>query len=103
MVRNPHRGEVALGTHTLRLSINGLCAAEAATGLDTGGLLAGLERGRMTSIRALLHAALNRPDFTLEDAGDLIQEIGVAEVVKALTEAMVLAFPPAKGTPAANP
>lgn len=94
---NPHRGEVALGALTLRFSINAICEAEAASGLNLLSLLGKLDGGdapTMNEARVMLWAGLRdkQPDIDLEAAGDFLQSQGVAPSMKAVGEALRVAF-----------
>lgn len=105
---NPLRGEVELRagdkTYTLRLSTNALVTAE--TLLDKGvaeigDMLSDPSSFRLGTARALLFAGLHErhPDLSLEDAGEIIGEVGIAGAVEKLGESMAAAFPKADGKP----
>ena len=103
---NPHKGEVTLEaggeTYTLRLAANALVIAEEL--LDKGveeiaGMLSDAANFRLGTARALLFAGLreHHPKLSLEDAGEIIGEIGIPAVLNKLGESMQAAFPQPEG------
>jgi hypothetical protein len=107
---NPHRGEVRLSAdgedYTLSLSINAMCELEELLGepiAKTAMGLSAVETMKMTTVRAMLWAALrdHHPQVNIVDAGDIAAKAGITEAVKKIGEAFNLAFPQeqAKGNP----
>lgn len=86
---NPVKGEVAFeaesGVYTLVLDFNALCEIEKALG--------GLVFEGPSAIRTVFHIGMKRRHklMTLEQAGDLIGEIGTAKAGAVLAEAMAAA------------
>lgn len=100
MSANGHRGELSLDAAgealVLRYTVNSLCALEEKTGKTIGDLTANL--ASLSALRAVLWAGLlhSQPGKTLEEAGALIDKIGPTEAIKAISEALTRAFPPAE-------
>lgn len=99
---NPHRGEVALGTHTLCMSINAICELEEEIGAGINQIAADLaspETMRMSALRDVVWAALreHHPGMTKEEAGRIMAEVGVAETSARLGEAFEAAFSSEQG------
>lgn len=99
---NPLRGEVPLpGTdYVLRYSINALCEIEAASGENMLALLARLDAGEgatFSQARLLLWGGLRDAKLSLDQVGDVIQSVGVATAMTAMSEALREAF--GKGEP----
>lgn len=101
---NIHRGEVNLTSSNknfvLRLTINSLCEFESVVQMDaTQAIEQFLEASRVGSIklrivRALLWAALlEKHQMTLDDAGKLIDEVGLKDILDAIGNAIIAAFP----------
>lgn len=98
---NAHRGHVALRgddgrDYVLALSMNALCALEAATGEPIARLEARLAAPSATDMRLILWAMLrdHHADLTLEDAGRLA---GLAQVAAAVQAAVQAAQPETGG------
>ena len=108
---NRHRGEVALGDHTLVFSTNALCDLEgelSPLGIDLDGLDEALKaRGsrKLTVLRALIWAGLQErhEGLTRKDAGRIMDEVGHRAAGAAVTRALTEAFPAASGQSAARP
>lgn len=109
---NPLKGEVDLvagdKTYTLRMSINEIVQLE--TLLDKGvqeisAILGNDQDVRIGAWRAALWASLqaNHKGLTLEDAGDIMGEAGMPEVMAKVGEALQLAFPSDEGGKKPNP
>ena len=109
---NPHRGEVDLvvgeRTYVLRMSINEIAQLESL--LDKGvqeisAILGNDQDVRIGAWRAALWAALqaNHKGLTLEDAGEIMGEAGMPEVMAKVGEALQLAFPANEGGRKPNP
>lgn len=81
-------------TYRLRLTTNALCSLEEQTGKSVEGLLDDLSipGKKVSAFRLLFRAALG--DVTLDQAGDLIDELGAAEADRLLTDTLRLTFPP---------
>lgn len=101
---NPLRGETPLpGTErVLRYSINAMCEVEAAAGENMLELLSRIDRGETPTFhqtRLLLWGGLRGEGVSLADAGDILQEVGIAPAMRAMAEALRLAFGDAQGDP----
>ncbi len=84
---------------TLRLGCNEMIEAEAALGVDDGGLGIFLEQNRrMKNVRAVVFYALKRdqPEVTEEQAGDIITEIGLHAMMVKVLELFTWALPEKK-------
>lgn len=83
---NPVKGEVGFevesGAYTFVLDFNALCEIEKALG--------GLTFDGPTSIRTVFHIALKRKHrtMTLDQAGDVIGELGMVKAGEVIAEAM---------------
>ncbi len=94
---NAARGEVAFSaldqTWTLLLDINALCEAEDELGVKVHELA----QPGLKAIRALLWAGLQRhhAGVTIQTAGDVIQDVGMARAAEIVGEAFKLTFPEA--------
>jgi hypothetical protein len=77
----------------LRYSFNALCRLEERAGADLSEVISrSLKPGsQYTAIRLLMWAGV--AGITLEEAGDIIEEVGRAEAERLITEAIKLAFP----------
>lgn len=102
---NPHRGSVALQAgekaYTLSFSINAICELEDALDKPVAQIAEGLrdERNvRMSTVRSVIWAALlDHHAVSLEEAGAIASEAGIAACMEAVGRAFSLAFPEAKG------
>src|SRR5690625_1113917 len=93
---NPHRGEVALGDHTLVFSINAICDQEDALGRSITEIGTEMETGlSMRTLRAVIWAGLQErhPGTSEKQAGDIISEVGVPADSKAVSGACRAALP----------
>jgi hypothetical protein len=96
---NPLRGELAFvqdgSTYTLVLDVNALCAAEALLNLKSHEIGASLkEGGHLSALRGALWAGLKRHhDLSVDEAGVLLQRIGVGRAAELMEQALKLAFP----------
>jgi len=102
---NPHRGEVnvtALGQEwTLRFGMNEMCVLEAQFDCGFSELMTRLiENPRMTLLRTVFQVAVVG-DISEEDAGTLIDDIGMAEAIQHLIAAVELSM--AKPEPGSRP
>ena len=91
---NPARGEAALGERKLVVDFNGFCTLEAALGAKVPDILKMMDAGLSftqlrTFVRVFLHAEISD-----EDAGVLIEEIGLTETLLAVTTAVAGFFKP---------
>jgi len=96
---NPHRGEVALGDHTLVFSINAICDLEDALGRSITEIGTEMETGlSMRTLRAVIWAGLQErhPGTSEKQAGDIISEVGVPAAGEAVSAAFAAAFPQAE-------
>jgi hypothetical protein len=91
---NPHRGEVELkageDVYTLVYSINALCEAEEATGVNILGDLS-----KLSTLRVMLWAGLQtkHPGTTRKQAGDIIEAAGVLQAQEAVAEGVRRGIP----------
>jgi len=109
---NAAKGEVSFDaagkTWTLRFGTNAICALETALGMGFAAALALLSDGtkvRVATIRSLVWAGLSgaHDDLTEEQAGELIDAIGIAKAGTLISEAVTLAFPAEGKAAAARP
>lgn len=86
-------GERRIGGYTLFYDFDALCEAEKVVG-PIGEALTQLNRGSMTTIRALAWAGLrrNHPDIALEKTGEVVMKIGFKQLAEAIGEACQEAF-----------
>lgn len=101
---NPHRGETPLpGTDkVLRFSVNALCEVEAASGENMLAILSRIDSGEtptFSQTRLLLWGGLRDENATLGEAGDILQDVGVAAAMAAMAEALRRAFGAAEESP----
>ena len=105
------RGAVTLAhgdeTYTMRFSINALCAFEEHVGKSLMQVFSEGEKAELsvTMIRSLVWAGLteDKPDLTLKEAGEIIQNVGLEPMTEAMMEAVQASFPDAGGDRAGNP
>jgi hypothetical protein len=96
---NPERGQVALEagdkTYTLKFSTNAIRQAEAVSGKTFGKLCDEMELVGLDAMCVLLWAGLKQSHegFTLDDAGDLVDELEPLEMIGKINEAIELAYP----------
>jgi hypothetical protein len=99
---NPHKGEVALEagerTYTLRLSINAIAEIEDLLDTGFGELVSRLGAGeqfRLGTLRVVLWGGLRKhhKGLSLDDAGEIIGEAGIAATTEAISKAIALGFP----------
>lgn len=102
---NPHKGEVGFEVDgkewVLRYSANALCTLEDELDMGTAALVAELQKPdgvRMATLRTVFWAGLQdrQQDVTREQAGELMSEIGFANVGPLIGEAFGHAFAEAK-------
>lgn len=96
---NGERGETALGDIALRFTVNRLCIAETAGKLRIPAMLMAAEMGggfSVSDVRLLLWAGrINPPEgWTLDAAGELIDQLGFTACALAARAAVMAAFPP---------
>lgn len=86
--------EYTLGKYTLVYDMNALCAAEDELGPLTSLLTDPEKAGSVKTIRSLIWAGLIRNHKgTIEEAGDVIDEVGLEEAANAVRAAMQKAYP----------
>lgn len=99
---NQHRGEVALeaGGKSLiaRFNTNALCSLENELKLSVDEFLGRVIQGHLVAIRSGLRAALGN-GMSLEEAGDLVDDVGPLRAAEVLIEAFNLAFPRPENSP----
>lgn len=91
---NAVRGEAELPNgRILRFTFNALCDLEAKIGKPVSAL--DWDALSMSDLRALLWAGMKSADpaITVEQAGDVVQEVGLAPTMAALGAAFSAAFP----------
>ena len=95
---NPHKGEVEFEaggrTRTLRIDTNIMCELEAEFDLGILRILAHLELGRITDTRRILRAVLDG-NPSLDEATEILDEIGYIPARLLLEKTFRLAFPEA--------
>ena len=109
MAANPHRGEVEFVVegerYVLRYATNSIAAAEEATDSRMAEIAGRLIRNvaGIGDIRWLVWSGLlhERPEFTLEQAGDLIDTVGMTKMLEPVNNALALMMAPPDPTPAA--
>lgn len=92
---NRMRGEASLGEHTLVFSFNVMCLLEEQTGLKTGQLIQMMQQNMgLTDLRAFIWAGLQekQPGTSIEQAGEIIGEVGIEPAMEALQQAVEAAF-----------
>lgn len=98
---NPVKGEFNLtvgdNCYTLKLTTNELCIAEGILDKKTGDFAPRLGDGDFRQLRTVLWCALqpHHPDMGIDDAGDIITEIGPNRAASELIKGISAAFPPA--------
>lgn len=91
MAANRERGEVELAPgYVLRYTTNALVKLEDALGRSITQMGDGMREARALVWAGLLHA---HPDLTLEQAGEIMDQVGVVEAVAKAGQALRLAFP----------
>jgi hypothetical protein len=77
-----------------KFTTNAICRLEERAGKSLQDVLADTAEGgrRTVAFRLLLWTGLG--DLTLDDAGDIMDDIGLAEVDRIIAEGLKLAFPP---------
>jgi hypothetical protein len=79
-----------------KFTTNAICRLEERAGKSLQEVLAdtagGKDQKRTVAFRLLMWAGLG--DLTLDDAGDIMDDIGLAEVDRIIAEGLKLAFPP---------
>ena len=98
---NKERGEYAFDaggkSYTLRYSTNALCELEAILEAPFLDVITDFAEGKMSIVntRALFYAGLQErhPDLSISAVGNLLDEVGMGTAIKAINEAVSLAFP----------
>ncbi|MDP2358019.1 MAG: gene transfer agent family protein [Beijerinckiaceae bacterium] len=98
---NSLRGEVSLGDHTLRFSVNALVELEEAMGQSVAEIAQYMGSGsvRMKDVRTIIWIGLRgrNPDLKEAEAGDIASEVGIPAALEAVGRAFSLAFPSEEG------
>lgn len=94
--------DAAGGTWRLYFDVNALCLLEERVedpGEVTRLFSGGAEAPLLQTVRAAVWCGLlaNHPDVSLEDAGNIVQHVGIGEMGVKVGQAILLAFAPAKG------
>ena len=103
---NPHRGEVGVTIagkpYTLVFTTNALCELEDALNRSAFAVFAEVAKAtqdatvlRYSTLRAMLWAALRErhAGISLKEAGGMMEDFGIREVMGALVQAMAAAMP----------
>lgn len=89
---NAARGEVEVGGYTLRYDINALCEAEDVAGENIADIIESMadKTPSFSRIRLLFWAGArsSKPELTMEEAGAVIQSVGVVAAVAAVGKAI---------------
>ena len=94
---NPTRSEVAFKVgeveYTLKFSTNAICELESRLDKGLNTIVANMER--LTTVRAMLWAGLQskHESITIDRAGDIIDQCGMAAATEAIGKALNAAFP----------
>lgn len=98
---NPHKGEVSFEadgkTHTLRLDTNAICSLEDEVGIGILDIMRRMDSGSMSTLRIAYREALvngSAERRTLNEVGELIDELGYVQAAALLSKALQFAFPP---------
>lgn len=103
---NKLRGEIEIEaggkTYTLRMSINAIAEIEQRLNLGINEIAAALSdmpRLRIGTLRAIVWGCLreHHKDLAIEDAGEIIGEMGVQLTLERINAAFLVAFPSAEG------
>lgn len=90
--------EHKLGKYTLTYDMNALCAAEEQVGPLPALMVDPVRAGSVKTIRSLVWAGLIRKhDVDMNEAGDIIDEVGLALAAKAVQDALQKAYPQKSG------
>lgn len=114
MMANPHRGEVAIEvegeSYTLRYTVNAVARVENSFGgmpwHKVIGKVFDVENALTEDLIRLFRGGLwhHHRDLTEEDAGDLMESMGMAETAKVVIQALGLATPePKEGNKTVRP
>lgn len=99
---NPHKGEVSFEVRgkkrTARLNTNAICELEDELGMSVDGISSRMVSGYLGTLRSVLRASLH-DSTTMEEAGEIIDELGPRRVVEVMIEAFNLAFPSPEEAP----
>lgn len=100
-----HEIETSGGRISLALSFNAMCAIEQESKRTFADVLGHMNSGSISDIRLVFWASMRsaKPGVTLDEAGNVIDEIGFGEVMKALTEVISASGLIEKDAPAKNP
>lgn len=91
--------EHTLGKYTLTYDMNALCAAEEQVGPLPALMVDPVKAGSVKTIRALIWAGLLRKHgVSMDEAGDVIDEVGLDVAAKAVQDALKKAYPQGEDT-----
>lgn len=103
---NAQRGEVGFNAdgkpYLLKFSTNAFCQLESITGASAVEVAGSMQGSlRFTTVRALFYVALQRhhKGLSVDDAGDLMDAVGIARTATLVSQAFALALPVESGRP----
>lgn len=109
---NVHKGEVTFEAggklQTLRLDTNALCALEEDLNIGVGEMAVLLDGGRISVMRACIRVGVvngngTTASMTLEEAGNLIDEIGYQRAMDLISKTLERTFTPQQEGEEPNP
>lgn len=87
MAANPVRGEADFGEHKLVVDFNGLCSLEAAMGKTVPEIIGMMDKGLgFSDLRTIVRVFIDA-DMGEEEVGNVINDIGYADALLALSTA----------------
>jgi hypothetical protein len=92
---------VAGRKHKFVFTTNALCAFEDVSGMSIAGIV-DPSRAGVKLMRQLVWAGLIHEDISMDEAGDLIDAVGMVKISELVGKAMEKAFPEAEGKPQAS-
>lgn len=94
-IANRERGELPLvgasDSYVMKFTTNAICQIETVAGKTLEDVIAGMQRGSLVDVRWFLWAMLqaHHPDFTVEQAGDAIDDCGGLGAVMPQVQALI--------------